>query len=458
VAAATISARIGCYVLGTKLHSTKTFEIWGSRRQDVSLGSQRVLVKRLRPELAENPRLVEQFVMRAKRATRLHHEGIEELCDVVVERDDCCIVSEFLDGHSLREVLDRLRHSENALPVWCVLHLARKVSAALDYAHHCVDPCGTTDGVYHQDVSAENIILTDAGEVKLVDFGLSRAALLGTNAATARRWSDSGEFDLWAPHFGDVHTDIQGLGRVVYELLAGRPPSRLFIPPSQHARWVSSDLDLLLERLLGSTIPGQLTSMSEVRATLDEIANGHHQQVDASHVSGLLRLVLTGLPGSSLRNLDREVTRIAPPERPKTILPSAIIEVDDGPKSELKVTTEVDFELESGTTAEEQPSVASSVKSTPRHRRSPRQHDWDAAVDRAKSESQQPSHRLEVDHPTAATESFEQGLARLKSGDFSAAEAAWLRALELDPNHRLSLVNLKLLRRLRDSERPVAAN
>jgi serine/threonine protein kinase len=336
VAAATTSARIGCYVLGTKLHSTKTFEIWRSEHEDVSLGSQRFLVKRLQPELAENPRLVEQFVLRAKRATRLHHEGIEEVTDVVVERDDCCVVSEFLVGHCLREVLDCLRNSENALPVWCVLHVARKLSAALDYAHHCVDQSGTVDAICHQDVSAENIVLTETGEVKLVDFGLSRAALLGTNASTVRRWSDSGEFDLWAPHFGDTQTDIQGLGRVIYELLAGRPPSKLFVPPSQHARWVSSELDLLLRRLLTATIPGRLTCMSEVREALDEIACHQRQQVDASHLSSLLRLVVTGLPGSPLATLDREVTRIIAPERPKTILPSAIIEVDEEPEFDVE--------------------------------------------------------------------------------------------------------------------------
>jgi hypothetical protein len=186
--------------------------------------------------------------------------------------------------------------------------------------------------------------------------------------------------------------------------------------------------------------------MRELREALDALLARQRQGVEASHLSGLLAVVMS----SSAETLPP----VRPPQRSNTILP--------GPNPDVSVS-----ELE----GEPVPSSGAYIA----------RHSWDAAVESARQSQPPPLHaegargrrapppawsvdELPPDsgwgdedggsNPTTATESFEEGLAQLRLGDLTAAEAAWLRALELDPSHRLSQVNLKLLRKRRESERP----
>lgn len=524
MAPSSTSARVGSYVLGTKLDTGKTYETWHSQHVDPNNGTREFVVKRLLPELASNPRLVEQCVLRAQRAKRLHHEGISEVIDVFVEGDQCCIVTEYLTGFCLRDLIDRIRSCENALPVWFSLQVARQLSRALEYAHQLPGDAASPDPVYHQDVTPQNIFITSAGQVKLLDFGFSRAALLATSAASERSTSDSGEFDLLAPHYGDVQVDIIGLARSLYEMLAGRPMAQRFVAPSKHAPWVTPELDHLLSRALGLPGPDRFSTMHEFRVALADLIRRQRHQAEGAHLAGLLRVVLAScrpprddaseLAGSDVAGsdvagsdvVDNSDVRITPqpdPPRSDTILPAAIPDseaVDAEWENDAQTTPPAPESSRRGwdaardRTSEEihrSPSqrpegsrhswdaaverIAEEVRSTPSQRMESIRHGWDAALTRMRRESDpppptppeserrpsQPSRSTAplmppppIQAPTEATVSFERGLELLRAGDAAAAEAAWQRTLELDPNHRLSQVNLNLLRKRRESEPP----
>lgn len=413
----------------------------------MKFGSRDLMVKQLLPELAENPRLVEQCVLRAQRAKHLRHVGIAEVMDVLVEGDRCYIVTELLEGFCLRDILDRVQGGENALPVWFSLQLARQLSRALQYAHELGPEWSGPH--HHQDVSPANILLTTTGQAKLVDFGLTRAALLGTDAVGFGGWSDSGEFDLWAPHFGDVQTDIIGLAKVLYEMLAGRPMGRRFVPPSKHAPWVSPELDQLLSRALGLPGPDRFTTMREFRGSLAAVIRRQRHQADSSHLAGLLRVVMSSFQNPEAEQPEsRVVTPPSPAGRTETILP--------GPMSPEEQAEEIALAARSNRSGlEDRASKACA---------------WDAAVERMRRESERPPRddttecqpmlpSALIDSPSSsevavsANDSFERGLEWMRLGDLSLAEAAWQKALELDPNHRLCQINLRLLRKRRDSER-----
>src|SRR5512145_2239130 len=136
VAPTSTGVNIGCYVLGSRLNSNRTFEVWQSQHRDLAVNARPLVVKRLLPELSDNPRLVEQAAQRAVRAKRLLHPGFVAVLDVVVERETCCIVTERLEGYCLSEVLEHLRRCQNALPVWFALEVGEKLASALEYAHH----------------------------------------------------------------------------------------------------------------------------------------------------------------------------------------------------------------------------------------------------------------------------------------------------------------------------------
>lgn len=462
MAPSSTSARVGPYVLGPQLETTKTYVSWQSQHAELKFGARDLMVKQLLPALAENPRMVEQCALRAKRAKQLHHAGIAEIVDVITEGNRCYIVTELLDGYCLRELLDRVQGCGNALPLWFSLQLARQLSRALEHAHDLpAEPAGCGP-IHHQDVSPHNIFLTSTGQAKLVDFGLSRAALLGTSAIGISRWSDSGEFDLWAPHFGDVQSDILGLAKVLYEMLAGEPMGHRFVPPSKHAPWVTPELDHLLARALGSPGPDRFTTMHEFRVALVKLIRQQRHQADSSHLAGLLSVVMTSCQSVAPVPLDRRfVTPPLPLVRAQTMLP--------GPMSPEERAEQISMAAHAEVTRNDyaQPEPLSPnaperdlVNSEPSWGASRR---WDAAIERIRRESERPPPLLDAqpctesnpsDAPVSARESFERGLELLKLGDLSLAEAAWQRALELDPNHRLCQVNLKLLRKRRNSEFP----
>ncbi|HMA95423.1 MAG TPA: protein kinase [Polyangiaceae bacterium] len=513
MAPSSTSARVGSYVLGTKLETGRTYEIWQSQHVDRKFGTRELLVKKLLPELAGNPRLVEQCVLRAERAKRLHHEGISEVVDVFIEEGQCCIVTEYLAGFCLRDVIDRVRSCDNALPVWFSLQVARQISRALEYAHQLPEDAESPGPVYHQDVTPQNIFITSLGQVKLLDFGYSRAALLGTNVASERTTSDSGEFDLLAPHYGDVHLDIMGLARSLYEMLAGVPMGQRFVAPSKHAPWVTPELDHLLARALGLPGPDRFSTMHELRVALADLIRRQRHQAEGAHLSGLLRVVMAScrpqplesspIPDpDSLDDADVRITAQPEPPRSPTILPGAACEsetvdwklerngsslpsaesdrnLDDAafdriteafqpPLSQRPGNSRHSWDAAIGRASED-------IRSAPSHPAEAARHGWDAALDRIRRESEpppaippaserrpsRPSRSIPPPAPPSfgqvrseATISFERGLELLRAGDAAAAKAAWERALELDPNHRLSQVNLNLLRKRRDSEWP----
>lgn len=405
------TAPVESYVRSKKLRSTKTLEVWRAR---VEQSGRPCLVKRLRPELAEKPRLVEQFVIRARRAKRLNHRGLERITDVVVGADEYYLVAESYDGQTVHEIIDRLRAGDNALPAWFALHVTYKVGLALAHAHG--DHHAATEAVYHQGVSTDNVVITDLGEVLLVDFGLSHSALFGVDGAATAPTSNSGEFAVGGPHFGDAQSDIKGLGGVFYELLTGHHVSKRYVSPSRHVAWGSPEIDQLVGRMLSVPGAAPYPNIHHVTRALDEIVQRQRQPVDNSHLAGLLHLVTTSFPSPKVRQPKADAL-----PRAKTMLPEPIIDIE-----------------------------------ADRSRSTPPQHDWDAAVTRTRAESQRPPPLPETEAPISATESFERGLEKLKAGDLGAAESEWLHALAIDPNHRLSQVNLKLLRRLRSSKRPAA--
>lgn len=472
MAPSSTSARVGSYLLGPQLETTKTYVSWQSQHADLKFGARDLMVKQLLPELAENPRMVEQCALRARRAKHLHHAGIAEVVDVIAEGDRCYIVTELLEGYCLREVLDRVQGCGNALPPWFSLQLARQLSRALEHAHELASEPAGCGPIHHQDVSPHNILLTSTGQAKLFDFGLSRAALLGTSAIGVRRWSDSGEFDLWAPHFGDVQSDIVGLARVLYEMLAGKPMGHRFVPPSKHAPWVTPELDHLLARALGLPGPHRFTTMHEFRVALVTLIRRQRHQADSSHLAGLLSVVMTGCQSVAPVQPDsRVVTPPAPLARSETILPAPMSPEERAEQIALAAHAEVTrtgfAQPEPSAINEQEQALASSEPSWGASCR------WDAAVERIRRESERPpplpSLRTAADlpqsvaapdsseGPISARESFEQGLDLMKLGNLSLAEAAWQRALELDPSHRLCQVNLKLLRKRRNSEFPPRA-
>ncbi len=172
-----------------------------------------VALKFLPPELVQSPEARERFVLEARAAAALSHPNICTIYEIHDEGEKPFIAMEFIEGHSLKAKL-----AKNPLSLGEVLDLAVQVSEGLEEAHR--------KGIIHRDIKSANIMVTDKGQAKVMDFGLAKVkggTLLtreGTTLGTVAYMSPEQALgkDL------DQRTDIWSLGVVLYEMLSGSLP------------------------------------------------------------------------------------------------------------------------------------------------------------------------------------------------------------------------------------------
>jgi serine/threonine-protein kinase len=188
--------------------------------------TRRVAIKRLRAELAGDADAVRSFIDEAKLVSRLHHANIVGVVDVGTLDGAPFQVMELVDGPDLRTLVEETRAQGRTITPELALHVAIEVAHALDHAHRAVGPTGRPLGIVHRDVSPDNILVSEAGDVKLADFGIAKQ---DDDAPKTRVGVAKGKPSYMAPeqHLGarlDARTDLFALGLVLHFVLAGRSP------------------------------------------------------------------------------------------------------------------------------------------------------------------------------------------------------------------------------------------
>ena len=178
--------------------------------------NRKVAVKILRSDLARDPAFVGRFKKEALAAGGLSYPGIVVVYDSGVDGSDSYIVMELVNGHTLREILQSGEHLDQAE----ALKIIVEVLEALDYSHH--------KSIVHRDVKPGNIMITDSGQVKVMDFGIARA-MDDIGATMTNTWNVVGTAQYLSPEqatgeSADRRSDIYSVGALMYELLVGRPP------------------------------------------------------------------------------------------------------------------------------------------------------------------------------------------------------------------------------------------
>jgi serine/threonine protein kinase len=127
-------------------------------------------------------------------------------------------------GHNLREILKHCARVCGPMPLTLVLNVLNQMCEALDYAHNLCDESGVPLGIIHRDVSPSNIIVSEGGVVKLIDFGIAKASAAGMQTMSG---TIKGKFGYMAPEYIagriDARADLFALGVIAHELLANRP-------------------------------------------------------------------------------------------------------------------------------------------------------------------------------------------------------------------------------------------
>ena len=224
----------GRYQLGGLLGRGGMAEV--HRARDLRLGRD-VAVKQLRIDLATDPTFQARFRREAQAAAGLNHPNIVAVYDTGEEADPSTgvhvpyIVMELVEGHTLRELLRTGRQIQPEK----ALQFAMGVLDALNYSHKA--------GIVHRDIKPANVMLTSAGVVKVMDFGIARA-VADTSATMTQTAAVIGTAQYLSPEQArgetvDSRSDIYSAGCLLYELLVGRPPFQGDSPVSvayQHVR------------------------------------------------------------------------------------------------------------------------------------------------------------------------------------------------------------------------------
>jgi serine/threonine protein kinase len=305
-------------------------------------------IKRLRPEVARQLDVLEMFADELRLASLLHHPCLAETYELGwdVANDVRFLAMEYVSGQSLRAILAALEPSGHRLPVALSAHVALELARVLDYAHERLDESGEPLGIVHRDVSPHNVLVSYRGDVKLVDFGIAKAAkrLHETTHGVIKGKTSYMSPEQCVGELVDRRSDLFSLGIVLHELLTGR---RLFVgpndvevlqqvvarpvtPPSSSNPEVPPELDAIVLELLERRRERRTPSAARLVTRLEAFVARRGERADRGTLARLLgglfaearaeeQQVLAGLEGAEQLRIsdDRQPTvLVAPRARP----------------------------------------------------------------------------------------------------------------------------------------------
>src|SRR5258706_1405449 len=254
------------------------------RGRDLRLGRD-VAIKMLRTDLARDRTFQARFGREAQNAASLNHPALGAVYGTGEERAPTgetipFIVMEFVNGRTLKEVLT----AEGRLMPRRALEITADICAALEFSHR--------HGIIHRDIKPGNVMLTQTGQVKVMDFGIARALASGATTMTQTS-AVIGTAQYLSPEQArgepvDARSDVYATGCVLFELLCGHPPfvgdnpvSVAYqhvredpLPPSESNRDVPPDIDAVVLKALAKNPLNRYQSAGEMRADVMRAAAG----------------------------------------------------------------------------------------------------------------------------------------------------------------------------------------
>ncbi|WP_439951756.1 Stk1 family PASTA domain-containing Ser/Thr kinase [Nocardia harenae] len=235
-----------------------------------------VAIKVMDPRFAADPQFLARFEFEARSVAKLKHPSLVAVYDQGVDGEHPFLIMELVEGGTLRELL----RERGPMPPHAVRAVAEPALGAVGVAHRA--------GLVHRDIKPENVLISDAGEVKIADFGLVRAVaaatttsasvILGTAAYLSPEQVTSGT--------ADARSDVYAFGILIFELLTGRAPftgdNSLSIayqriendvpPPSAFIEGVPPEFDQLVARATAREPSHRFADATEMAAELRGIA------------------------------------------------------------------------------------------------------------------------------------------------------------------------------------------
>jgi serine/threonine-protein kinase len=284
-----------------------------------------VVMKQLLPELTSDAEITELFLREARLSASLDHQNIVHTIDLLQVAGNFYIVMEYVRGGDLRTLLRRARRRSRRFSPAAALLIGRDLLDALDYAHGKTQADGSPLQLIHRDISPSNVLISTAGEVKLTDFGIAKAA-----THSSSRYQVRGKLGYMSPEQArgeelDARSDLFSLAVVLWEILSGR---RLFvgevaggaamsyntpIPPlGKSCPGIPAEFDRVMARALSLNREDRFQTALEFQQALCGLAQRHDMVIGHAELARHLRHICGPQPGEWLRDEERTGTAAIP--------------------------------------------------------------------------------------------------------------------------------------------------
>jgi serine/threonine-protein kinase len=341
--------RLGDYEIVSPLTSGGMAAVYLGRRMN---GGGYVAIKVVHPRYAGDPAFVSMFLDEARLSVRIQHPNVVRVEATGEAGGLYYMVMEYLHGAPLQRFVFQLAKQKRVLVHEVAVYVIASVAAGMHAAHEAVDEAGRPLGIVHRDVTPQNILVTFDGRVKLIDFGIAKAA--GRIHETAKGML-KGKVRFMAPEQAagravDRRTDVYALALVLWELLtykkafAAKTDAELFrlvlmpklVPPSKLNANVAHELDHVVMTALAPNPDERFqTALAFQNALLGALPMA--RRVDAAQLSALVSGVLADQLASDARALPASVVISQPraigvvDEGLTQVVPSLVPDEEDEP-------------------------------------------------------------------------------------------------------------------------------
>jgi serine/threonine protein kinase len=295
----------GKYILLDRVSVGGMAEVFKAKSFGVEGFEKVIAVKRILPSMGEDTDFIGMFIDEAKIAGQLAHANICQIFELGKIETAHFIAMEYIWGKDLLQIQNRLRKLRQVMDVPMACFVIAKVCEGLDYAHRKRDALGQPMNIVHRDCSPQNVLISYEGEVKLIDFGIAKAASRSSKTVAGVL---KGKFGYMSPEQVrglalDRRSDVFAVGTVLYECITGE---RLFqcesdfstlekvrnvaiFPPSHFNRAIPPELECVVMKALARNPEERYQWASELQADLQQLLMKQQQVFTAKSLGSWIK-------------------------------------------------------------------------------------------------------------------------------------------------------------------------
>ncbi|MEO6951992.1 MAG: protein kinase [Polyangia bacterium] len=329
----------GKYVLLERVSVGGMAEVFKAKAFGVE-GFEKILaIKCILPSMADDADFIEMFIDEAKICGQLNHANICQIFELGRVAESHFIAMEFVWGKDVLQMQNRFRKLRQKMKPEMAAYIVSKICEGLDYAHKKKDAQGRPLGIIHRDISPQNILVSYEGELKVIDFGIAKAA---SRSSKTQAGVLKGKFGYMSPEQVrglplDRRSDIFAIGTILYELLTAE---RLFYgesdfetlekvrnvdvpPPTTVNPSIPKQLERIIMRALSKDVEGRYQWAAEMAEDLNAFLVSTDPVFSAANLSQWMReqfaveMRRERLVLDEQQKVTRDVLLSAPPGRPK---------------------------------------------------------------------------------------------------------------------------------------------